>query len=389
MEYQCISADGHIDLAWLPPDLFVSNAAQALKDRMPYVTKADDGMKWVTKAGAYLGYSNGKGAPSAIGGTRMYVPGQSHRPDRVASTGLYTEAAEKGICRPTTPELRLKEQDRDGIQAEVMYGLLAAGNMLTDNEAAAEFYRIYNDWLANFCSYDRKRLVGLASIPTFTIDAAVTETRRVSKLGVGGLDFSVVHGMLPLWNPNWDPFWKAASDANLPVHFHTIGSPKSLEPPVPDDLPKFYHAVSHSVRMAGFQLHTCSLLASIINGGVLERFPKLKVVMGESGIGWIPYVLERMDEEYENRFKRDLPLKMKPSEYWRRQCRATFQKDLVGAKLLDEMGAETVMWGSDYPHGDCTFPDSQDFIKRQFAHLPKDIKYKVSCENAGKFYGLM
>ena len=390
MEYHCISADCHIDIGWLPHDLFVSNASKEMKDRMPYVTDGPEGPMWVTKSGLNLGLANGKGVTSTYAsGRHRYVAGKEHRLDRMASTGLFSDAT-KGIFRPTTPELRVEDQNRDGIQAEVMYGLGRTGDRMNQKDpgpARLEFYRIYNDWLAHFCSYDRKRLVGLASIPSSDVNAAVAEIYRVAKLGVGGLDVANSYDMLPLWNPYWDPLWKAAADVNLPVHFHTIG-PRP-EAPVPEDLPKFYTQVHHATRGAGFQQYMSAILAAIINGGVLERYPTLRIVLGESGIGWIPYVLQRMDSQFEDRFKADLPLKMKPSEYWRRQCRATFQDDLVGILLLDVLGVETVMWASDYPHPDGVFPDSQEFIKRQFSHLPSATQRKLICENAGKFYGLM
>src|SRR5580704_1337381 len=114
MEYRCISADCHIDLTWLPHDLFVSNASLAMKGRMPYVTVGEDGPMWVTKAGLSLGLANGRGSPGATGTGRKYVPGKIHRLDRVASTGIF-EDARQGKLRPTTPELRLQDQDRDGI----------------------------------------------------------------------------------------------------------------------------------------------------------------------------------------------------------------------------------------------------------------------------------
>ena len=108
MEYECISADCHIDLIWLPPDLFTRNARAALKDRMPFVTDGPDGPVWVSRAGAQFGLANGMGS-----GGRKYVPGQIHRSDRMAETGLYSDG-EKGIRRLTDPDLRLKDQDRDG-----------------------------------------------------------------------------------------------------------------------------------------------------------------------------------------------------------------------------------------------------------------------------------
>jgi len=121
---------------------------------------------------------------------------------------------------------------------------------------------------------------------------------------------------------------------------------------------------------------------------VLERYPNLRIAFGESGIGWIPYALDRMDFEWDDRF-RDLGLTMKPSDYWRRQCKATFQFDRIGTKLIDEMGVETLMWASDYPHTDGVWPESSKYIEEQFGHLPADVVRKITCENAGKFYGLM
>ena len=389
MEYRCISADCHIDLCWIPHDLFVSNASQAMKDRMPYVAPGPDGPNWVTRSGNFLGPANAKGAAGALGGVKSvrYIKGMDHRRDRMAETGLYSDGS-KGIFRPTTPELRLTDQERDGVQAEVMYGLLGAGNTMTDREASLELYRIYNDWLANFCSYDRRRFVGLASIPSHTVEVAVAETHRVARIGLGGLDISYSYDMIPLWDPYWDPFWQAAAEVDLPVHFHTVGPPPSAT--ARESIAENYKHAGVATRKAVFQLYMATILASIIHGGALERFPRLRIVLGESGIGWIPYVLDRMDHEFEDRYNRLLTqLKMKPSDYWRRQCRATFQNDRIGAKLLDDLGVENIMWGSDYPHSDGVFPDSQEYIQRQFGHLPETTQRKITCENAGKFYRLI
>jgi len=386
MEYRCISADCHVDLTWLPHDLFVSNASHAMRDRVPCVTQGPDGPRWGTKAGLDLGYANGHGNTGSVGpGRYKYVPGMADRLDRMAATGLFTDGS-RGIFRPTTPELRLKDQERDGIQAEILYGLHSTGNRMTDPEATVEFYRIYNDWLADFCNVDRTRLVGLASIPCHTVEAAVGEARRVAKLGVGGLDFLATWNMIPLWDPYWEPFWKTSAEVALPVHFHTIGLPP--EAPFREGLSENAKLAGRATKVAGNQLFIVNILAAIINSGVLERYPTLRIVLGESGIGWIPYVLDRMDYEFEDRFSR-LALKMKPSDYWRRQCRATFQYDRIGAKLLDDLGVETVMWGSDYPHVDGVFPDSQEYIGRQFSHLPSTVRHKITCENVGKFYGLL
>jgi predicted TIM-barrel fold metal-dependent hydrolase len=126
----------------------------------------------------------------------------------------------------------------------------------------------------------------------------------------------------------------------------------------------------------------------MIFSGALERYPGLKVVLGEAGIGWIPYVLWRMDAEWEDQFK-DLALTMSPSGYWHRQCWATYQTDPIGVKLLDELGADRVMWGSDFPHPDGVWPDSQEFIQRELGHLPAATRHKVVCDNAARLYGFV
>src|ERR1700752_5402519 len=154
MKYDVISADCHVDLIWLPPDLFIENASAAFKDRMPYVTDGPRGKEWVTKNGASFGLMNGMGS---VG--RQYIPGQIYRSDRMASTGLYDDG-KKGIRRTTDPELRLKDQERDGVQAEILYGVLGPSRRLNHPEAALEMLRIYNDWLHDFCKAAPDRLVG-------------------------------------------------------------------------------------------------------------------------------------------------------------------------------------------------------------------------------------
>src|SRR6201984_2011684 len=146
MKYDVISADCHVDLIWLPPDLFTSNASAALRDRMPFVTDGERGKEGVTKSGPSFGLDAGMGSAG-----RLYEPGKIHRSDRMASTGLYDKEQQQ-IRRLTDPALRLKDQDRDGIQAEILYGILGATNRLNDDEAAGAMLRIYNDWLADFCS---------------------------------------------------------------------------------------------------------------------------------------------------------------------------------------------------------------------------------------------
>ena len=202
MDYEVISADCHIDLPWLPEDLFTSAARAALKSRMPYVSETDGGRYWVSRNGARFGLQNGMGSAG-----RRYVPGQIHRSDRMAGQGLYRDG-ERGIRRLTEPDLRIRDQDLDGVQGEVLYGILGAAMRLDDNEAATEMMRIYNAWLADFCATHPERFAGLATIPSHDIDAAAGEVERVAARGVlRGIEVANTHDMAPLFDPSWGPLW--------------------------------------------------------------------------------------------------------------------------------------------------------------------------------------
>ena len=379
MQYRRISADCHLDMPWMPPDLFVSEAPEDLKERMPYVVDGPNGPFWTAKNGATFGLKNMVGPSGA-----PFVPGQNYRVDKMAETGLY-EDGKKDVRRVSDPHLRIKDMDRDGVDAEVIYGILGAASRLNDREASNEMLRIYNDWLKDFCSHYPEREIGLACLPYGDIDAAVEEIHRVAKLGLRGLELSCSWDMEPMWNPVWEPLWKAVNDVQLPLHFHTF---PSTPPGVREKHPRPVQRAAMFTGVSAFQMNLINILAALMGANVFERYPHIRVAFGESGIGWIPYALDRMDFEWEDRF-RDLGLKMKPSEYWRRQCRATFQFDRIGTKLVDEMGAETLMWGSDYPHPDGIWPESAKYIEEQFAGLKPEVVRKITCENAAKFYNLI
>src|SRR5882672_7397347 len=329
MRYEMISADCHVDLCWLPPDLFVGNASPTMRERMPHVVDGPKGPMWVTTKGANLGLACGMGA-----GGREYTPGRIHRADRMAETGLYADG-KKGIRRLTDPDLRLKDQDRDGVQAEVLYGVLGATGRMNDPDATVEVMRIYNAWLADFCATHPERFAGLASIPNNPLDAAIAEIERVGKRGVlRGLDIANSADLKPLWDPYWNPLWDVVNASGLPLHFHTVGGympdhirkivfvgsdpSRATLPDAPAvELPVARAAFATSITQ--FQVNMANILASMIFSGALEHYRGLRLILGEAGIGWIPYVLWRMDAEWEDQFK-DLSLTMPPSEYWKRQC---------------------------------------------------------------------
>jgi predicted TIM-barrel fold metal-dependent hydrolase len=137
-------------------------------------------------------------------------------------------------------------------------------------------------------------------------------------------------------------------------------------------------------------------LAAVIFSGALERHPRLRIVLAETGIGWLPYMLERLDDTYrkfmdaEEFWQRQggLPISMPPSAYFRRQVWATFQTDEVGVRLRDVLGEDRIMWASDYPHADSTWPESPQAIAENFRDVPAAARRRILCDNARELYGL-
>jgi predicted TIM-barrel fold metal-dependent hydrolase len=376
LTHPVISADGHIDLPLLPSDLFSQRAPVARRDRMPRVIERDDGAFWIDADGNQLAQVGGTGHTG-----KPYQRGESARFDRMNETGFWDDCA-RGITHPSDPALRLAAQDRDGIVGEVLYGVLGMANSIPDPEISAAVMRAYNDWLAEFCAHDPKRLVGVACLPSKNPEAAADEIRRCAANGLRAVEVALTHDLLPLWRQEFAPIWRAADETGAIVHLHTIGPPIDIR-----------HATTDRERaswvgtwLTVFQLRMIERVAELIFGGVMHAHPNMRVVLGESGIGWLPYVLERMDDEWHERFTH-LELTMPPSGYWRRQMFATFQNDEAGLLLADRIGAHTLMWGNDFPHGDGVWPDSIAVIEKQFAEVPEATRRAVTYENAKALYG--
>jgi len=375
-----ISSDTHMDLICLPADLFTSAATTDMKARMPYVaTDAQGVRRWTAQNGARLGMVGGVGV---LG--EPYKPGANVRLDLMEATGYYTDSM-NGVQRAADPHLRSRDMDIDGVDAAVIYGILGVSGRIADPPAAKQMLRIYNDWMADFCKHDPKRHIGLACMPHGDVEAAAAEVRRAAKLGFRGVELSCAWDMDPMWHPGWEPLWQALDETGLPVHFHTFPSLDF------EKRHQFSQATSRAIFFTGvcvFQMHLAHLISGIIGSGVLERHRNIRLVFGESGIGWIPYLLDRMDFEWEDRFG-DLNLRMKPSEYWKERCYATYQIDPIGMKLLDEVGIGSILWGSDYPHPDGVWPQSVKSIAQQLRHASDDVVHQIVYANAARLYGFL
>ena len=374
MGYNIISGDSHIDVKFLPGDVFVSGAPARLKGLMPQIVETKDGPRW---------YSEGTDLATRLPNANMdfFPRGWSARIDRMHDQGFFD-----GRPHPTTPELRLKDQDVDGIDAEIIYGILHLNNHIESPEILTLCYQLYNSWAAEFSKTNPERFFCLACVPNDDPHAAAEEVRRVAELGLRGAEFAVSTAAKPLWHRDWDPLWAAAGECNIPISFHTTGV--EVRKPSDDQMAKEYNDPYRATWLTLFQLAGAEFLTSIIYSGATERYPEFKFVLGECGASWIPYILARMDEEYEDRY-RHLNFSLKPSGYWYRQGYTTFQHEPTIGDLIHLVGEDNVLWGSDYPHSDGVWPDSQKMIEDDMGQMDEKVRRKLTRDNAGKLYGIL
>ena len=324
------------------------------------------------------------------------VLGVSKTVDKMAETGLYSDGA-KGLLHPTTPELRINDQELDGVDAEVIYGILGVGGGhhldierekgIRDPELLTAVYDMYNEWLADFCKGNPQRFAGLACIVNNNPDVAAGQLRRAAELGLKGAEFNAANASKPIFQKEWDVLWATAAEYDMPISFHTLGM-RLRAPEGPDK--EEYRPVQVISGATLFQMAGVEFLTHIIFSGACDRHPDFKFVLGECGIGWIPYVLERLDDVYGDRHQwfNLATLSMNPSELWHRQGHSTFQDDFAGGQMIHLIGEENAIWGSDYPHPDGVWPQSQAIIQKDLGHLEEKVRRKIVCENAARLYKL-
>jgi len=293
---------------------------------------------------------------------------------------------------PPDPKLRLADLDLDGVYAEVIYGIRFVEDSIKDPEVIAATYHAYNDFIAEFCTYNPQRFIGIGNIPACSVEAATAELRRIGKHGLGlrGAMFDWFNGPQPIWHTMWEPLWASAEENEVALSFHigvghgtTTCGPTNVAEKLKGNLPR----VSAATHQAVVAMQADECLVAILLCGALERHAGLKVVMAESHIGWIPYILDRLDRKYDEGAYKDL-ITTRPTELFRRQVWATFQDDKVGARRAKDYGPDSFCWASDYPHADGIFPDSQSFIRDTMGDLDDDLQRKLTFLNAVRLYDL-
>lgn len=377
-DYMMISVDDHIDIQYLPADLWSSRLPAHLRERGPRVEEKDGSYNWVCDGRVWGAWA---------GGERRGPPPRRYYKTALERGGVF----EPGVLRPTIPELRLADMTRDGIEASFMFGPIAAF-VCDDPELRTAVYRAYNDWLTDFCSYEPRRLYGIAALPGEDVSASIDELYRLAREGrLKQVNFLIGRASPPVYTEAWEPFWAAAEETGMIVSFHVGGGAGPGPGARAAERPASVFGPSK-----GFITQFLDTFHGLLAEGVLDRHASVRVMLAEVGLGWLPWLVHEMDYRYQRLLdNRDyweprggINLTMPPSEVWKRNFWVTFQDDPVGLALLKFCNEDHILWASDYPHPDSTFPDSRRIVAEQMAELTPLQRRKILRDNAIALYGL-
>lgn len=366
-EQRIISADSHFVE---PPNMWAERIDKKFRDRAPHTVRGVQG-----KEGEFFVCENISPVPVA-GFFAAGVPSEN-LPEYIKK-GF--EAAPASVWDPAA---RIKDQDVDGVQAEVIYtsmGMPLYG--LDDTELRVACFRAYNDWAVEYCSHDPQRLLPLGLITLEDIGAGVQELQRIAKKGMrGAMIWAEAPGDRPYSHSDYDPFWAAAQDLNMPLSLHILTGRRGTGV-------DFFKG-NLALQVATLHHEIERSLAVIVLGGVLERFPKLTIVSAENDVAWMAYFMWRMDfAQGRLGALSSTKLTLKPSEYIKRQVYATFINEPVFLSELHRYGADNIMWSSDYPHTAAIWPRSQQFIKETFDGLREEDRRKIVHDTAARVYSI-
>ncbi len=295
----------------------------------------------------------------------------------------------EGLCldrgiNPFTAEGIVADADREGIDTMVFFPSAALGlPAYTDQAFAGEMARRYNRWLAALCAQHPKRLRGVAVVPIEDVAAAIAILGDAKKLGLVGVMIPACLRTRNLDHADLIPFFDAAADLDLPVAIH--GAPGIHLPMLGSQ--RFDNYLQ--VHCVSFPFDMMVALTALVLGGVLERHPKLRVGLLESGVGWVPYFVERVHEHLEKRGRLAPACKHRPEEYIARgQVYVTCEPEEASVPFAVQMlGPDFIMYASDYPHWDSDFPNSTRPL-RQRTDISEQVRANILGRNAARFYGL-
>jgi predicted TIM-barrel fold metal-dependent hydrolase len=373
IDYPIVDADAHV---YEPADVWQARVPQALRPRAPRLTAGADGDVWLFDDGARI-------RPIGL----MAAAGTSYLDFR--PSGLTYETIRKGHWEPRA---RLADMDADGIHAQLLYpSVCEEGARMFGDDRPLQLacVRAYNEWQLEFCAVAADRLFGHAVIPATGVADAVAELEWALARGYRGVLVSTFPSGRVEPSRDDDPFWARVQEADIPVALH-IGS-FHADGPVKER--RFEpEAVLPRASISKSGANTVPLVARLVFSGLFERMPRLRVLLVEANIGWIPAMLEQTDDMFlRYRWFTGTAGKLPtlPSRVFHRNFWATFMVDTVGMELRHRLNVDHLMWSTDYPHTGTDWPNSRTTIDRVFAGVPADQVRKMLHDNCKALYRLV
>ncbi|MCB0995272.1 MAG: amidohydrolase [Acidimicrobiales bacterium] len=381
-KHRIIDVDTHITE---PPDVWTDRMSKSKwGDAIPHIERVDGVDAW------FVGDERvGSPGPGSMAGFNGVVPSGPKTFDDI-HPAMYDAAA------------RLKLMDELGVDSQVLYSNVGgfggqAFRKMGDAEFVAECLRAFNDFVIDFSSADPNRLIPVMSTPFWDVDFAVAEIERGVAKGHKAVNFCNQpdsHGEPPLASRHWDPIWAAAQDAGVPISFHIGGGDIGalMQDPAGMGFQANFAKVSSLIMVDNMRC-----VGDLIFGGICHRFPDLKFVSVESGVGWIPGVLETFDWQWRGGdiCNEHPEYDLLPSEYFRRQIYGSFWFERASAIPAIEMYPDNILYETDYPHPTCQHPgprspglEPRQYIDEALGALPDETLDKVLFSNAAALYGI-
>ncbi len=379
-DLKIIDTDSH----WSEPyDLWTSRAPAKYRDRVPRMTERDGKRRW------WFDDSIPIGLP--IASSVVDSDGQ-----KVTGTVFFDFDNEMVHRASYDAEARVAMLDELGLDAQIMYPNVAGfgnQNFLKSPDDALRLIsvEIYNDALTEFQEASGQRVFGMALLPWWDLDAAVREIERCHANGLRGIvtcSNPEEAGLPDMATSHWDPVWQVCSDLAMPVNFHIGSSKGNLDYYGKAPWPSFGPERRLAVGSANLFMGNARIVGNMIYSGVPERFPDVKFVSVESGVGWLPFFLEVLDHQMHETAPNELAeLSMLPSDYFRRQFYGCFWFERSTVRpTLEYVGAQSLMFETDFPHPTCLYPrDDHDLVKA-LEGIPRDDVERIMSLNAAELY---